>query len=123
MTTTQIFIGLAFFGGILLFSKLFCSFLCPLGTITEWLGKFGRKFKVNFNMPSAADKALRSVKYILAFLVIYKTGTTSELFCKVFDPYFASVNQMDPDTSVLWASVAIIALIVGSLFVRQFWCR
>ncbi|TCN72840.1 4Fe-4S binding protein [Acetobacteroides hydrogenigenes] len=123
MTTTQIFIGLAFFGGILLFSKLFCSFLCPLGTITEWLGKFGRKFKVNFNMPSAADKALRSVKYILAFLVIYKTGTTSELFCKVFDPYFASVNQMGPDTSVLWASVAIIALIVGSLFVRQFWCR
>lgn len=123
MTTTQIFIGLALFGGIVLFSKLFCSYLCPLGTITEWLGKLGRKMKVNITPVGIADKVLRSFKYVLVFVVIYFTGTTSELFCKVFDPYFATVTGYGADTSILWATVAIAALIFGSFFIRQFWCR
>lgn len=123
MTTTQIFVGLALLGGILIFSKLFCGYLCPLGTIGEWLGKLGDRLKVKVAIPTLADKALRSLKYLLAFATIYFTVSSGELFCKQYDPFFATVSGFNSDVVVTYAIIAIILLLVGSIFIRQFWCR
>ena len=43
MTTTQISMGIALLAGVFLFSKLFCSYICPIGTFTEWLGWQGKQ--------------------------------------------------------------------------------
>lgn len=38
---------------------------------------------------SIADKLLRVVKYVLLFTILYFTLSSSELFCKKLDPFYA----------------------------------
>lgn len=47
------------------------------------------KININITTGSIADKILRAVKYILLFWIFYMTISSSELFCKNFDPYYA----------------------------------
>lgn len=123
MTSTQIVMGLLLFAGILVFSKLFCSFICPLGTVGEWLGKLGDKLKIRFTTTGVADLALRILKYALLFIVFYYTLGSNELFCKKFDPYYATASGFDTDVNLLYAVIAIAILVLGSLFSRLFWCK
>jgi len=123
MTSTQIMMGVALFIGIVLFSRLFCGYICPLGTIGEWIGKLGDKLKVRITLKGIADKALRLLKYVLLFITFYFTLKSSELFCKKFDPYYAAVSGFNSDVVLWWALIAIGALLLGSLFFRLFWCR
>ena len=123
MTSTQIMMGVALFIGIVLFSRLFCGYICPLGTIGEWLGKLGEKLKVRITPKGVADKALRLLKYVLLFITFYFTLKSSELFCKKFDPYYAAVTGFNSDVELWWALIAIGALLIGSIFFRLFWCR
>jgi ferredoxin len=123
MTSMQIAMGVMLFAGVILVSKLFCGYLCPLGTISEWIGKLGDRMKVRFETGSITDKVLRSLKYGLLFITFYFTLESSELFCKKFDPYYAVASGFNSDVVVLWALIAIGVFFLGSLFLRLFWCR
>jgi NAD-dependent dihydropyrimidine dehydrogenase PreA subunit len=123
MTSTQIMMGVALFIGIVLFSRLFCGYICPLGTIGEWIGKLGDRLKIRITPKGFTDYALRLLKYVLLFITFYFTLKTSELFCKKFDPYYAAVSGFNSDVVLWWALIAIGALLLGSLFFRLFWCR
>jgi polyferredoxin len=123
MTSAQIVMGLILFAGILLFSKLFCSFICPIGTISEWLGRLGDKLKIRITTKGTFDKVLRSLKYILLFTTLYYTLQSNELFCKKFDPYFALASGFNTDVVVLYAIITIVLVVFGSIFIRMFWCK
>lgn len=125
MSMVQIVIGITLAVGVILFSKLFCGYLCPLGTITEWLGKGGSKLKVNIDVPSGsiADRALRAVKYILLFVIVYMSVSSSELFCKNFDPYYAVATGFKGELTPWMAAISIGLMILGSFFVKMFWCK
>jgi len=123
MTSMQISMGILLIVLVALFSKLFCSHICPLGTITEWLGRSGEKMKLNVSISGLADKLLRVVKYLILLVVFYFTMETSELVCKTFDPYFAVATGYGTDVNVWLASIAIAVLIIGSFFVKMFWCK
>lgn len=123
MTTTQIFMGLALVIGIIIASKIFCSHICPIGTVTEWLGRQGKRFKMNFVITGIADRLLRVVKYALLFVTVYFSVSNSELFCKTFDPYYAVFSGFGSDVMLSYAALALFLAIPGSFFVRQFWCK
>lgn len=123
MTTTQIAMGLALLAGVFLFSKLFCSYICPIGTFTEWLSRQGKRFKMNFVISGIADRLLRIVKYALLFITFYYSVSSSELFCKTFDPYYAIFSGFSSDVVMSYAVMALLLAIPGSFFVRQFWCK
>ena len=123
MTTAQIVMGILLFAAVLVFSKLFCSFICPLGTVGEWLGRMGQKLKVRFTITGWADLGLRILKYALLFITFYYTLQSSELFCKKFDPYYAAASGFDTDVELWWGIAAIAIMILGSFFVRLFWCK
>ncbi len=124
MTTVQIFMGLTLLVGVVLFSKLFCGYICPLGTFSEWLGTLGKKvFGKRRDITGIADKALRSIKYILLFLTFYFTLGSSELFCKNYDPFYATFSLFNSDVTVWMAIVAIALLILGAMAFRMFWCK
>jgi polyferredoxin len=123
MTTVQIALGLALFAGAIFAGKLFCSYICPIGTFTEWLGRLGEKYKIRYTIKGVPDKALRSFKYILLVLVFYFTITSGELFCKKFDPYYAAFTGFGSDVVLLYATIALMITVAGSIFIRQFWCR
>lgn len=49
--------------------------------------------------------------------------TASELFCKNFDPYYATATGFKGEIT-LWMSVAALALVlIPGLFVDRFWCK
>jgi polyferredoxin len=123
MTSAQIAMGAALLLGIVLFSKLFCSFICPVGTISEWLGKAGEKVRLRFTVTGSADIMLRGIKYALLFLTFYFTIGSSELFCRKFDPYYAAVTGFSSDVSLTFGIITIGIVIAGSFFVRLFWCK
>ena len=123
MTTTQIAMGIMLVIGIILFSKLFCAYVCPIGAIGEWLGEVGNKYKIRLKLSGLTDKILRSLKYLLLFFTFYYTLESNELFCKKFDPFFAITSGFSLDVAWLYASLALIAVVIGSLLVRLFWCK
>jgi hypothetical protein len=124
MSEVQVMLGIGLLVGVIIIGKLFCSYVCPIGAVTEWLGKIGERFKFRFEMPKYLDRPLRSLKYILLFITLYLTMTTSELFCKKFDPYFASVNLLDnTDITLYFAIPALVLTILGAIFFRLFWCK
>ena len=124
MSETQLLLGLGLLLGAALIGKLFCSYVCPIGTFTEWIGRLGNKLKIRREMPAKLDRYMRVLKYLLLFITLYMTMTTNELFCKEFDPYFASANLFGNNDIVLYFAIpAFIITIVGALFFRLFWCK
>lgn len=123
MTSAQIVMGIALILVIVIVSKLFCSFICPIGTVSEWIGKLGDKLKMRITLDGIMDKALRILKYTLLFITVYFTVTSSELFCKKFDPYYATVTGFNSDVSIIMAIAALAIVILGSFYIRLFWCK
>ena len=124
MSEVQVMMGIGLLVGVILIGKLFCSYICPIGAVSEWLGKLGAKLKIRMDLPSYIDRPLRSLKYILVFITIYFTMTSSELFCKEFEPYFAAVNLFgNSDINLTYAIIAFAVTIIGAVVFRLFWCK
>lgn len=123
MTSTQMVMGALLLIGVFIFSKLFCAYICPIGTFSEWLGKLGAKLKVRITIKGIPDMILRSLKYILLFITLYFTFQSNELFCKEYDPFYAIVSGYDSDVTALYATIAIAVTVLGAIFIRLFWCK
>ena len=126
MSSVQVMMGIALLAAVVLFSKLFCGYVCPLGTVQDLLGKARRAMhikRIKVRNGSKADKALRIVKYALVFWIFYMTVNASELFCKNLDPYYAVATGFKGEIT-LWMSLVSVSLVVlGSFFIDMFWCR
>lgn len=126
MTATQIMMGLVLAVGVVLFSRLFCSYICPLGTVVEYLGRLGGAMGLknqDIKKWSVADIALRAIKYILLFTIFYFTLSSSELFCKNFDPYYAVATGFKGELTMWMACISIAICFICSIFVKMFWCK
>lgn len=126
MSSVQVMMGIALVAAIVLFSKLFCAYICPVGTVQDLLSKARKALRIKgikIVNGSAADKILRIVKYALVFWIFYMTVTASELFCKNLDPYYAIATGFQGELT-LWMSITSISVILlGSFFIDMFWCR
>ena len=124
-----VFLLLAFLAISLLLRKAFCSWLCPVGTFSEWLWRLGRKtFRRNFHLPSRADVALRGAKYLLLALFLYAVVSMSVPAIQAFlgGPYgvIADVKMLNFFRSLGIAAAAVLGLLVLlSVFIQNFWCR
>jgi polyferredoxin len=125
--------ALVILGAVLLTSvvvkKAFCSWLCPIGTLSEALWRVGEKLTGRALVPPRwLDWPLRSLKYLgLAFFVwaIWQMDLPS-LTAFVNSPY----NQVaDVKMYLFFARLSgfalqtVVVLAVLSLFVRNPWCR
>lgn len=126
MTTVQISLGILLVMAVFLLGKLFCAYLCPLGYVSELLAKSRRFSKIKeivVNDGSFLDKILRSVKYILLFVVFYISISSSELFCKQFDPYYAFATGFNGELNLWMSLLAIYLILIGCFFIKMFWCK
>lgn len=123
ISETQVFIGLGIALMIVLVGKLFCSWICPVGTVSEWFNKIGERLGVSFTIKGIVDRILRLGKYVLLFFAAYITMNSSELWCKKFCPYFGSVSGFNVDTILLFSLLSIGAVVIGSIFIKKFWCK
>ena len=126
MSLVQIAMGITLAAAVILFSKLFCAFICPLGTLEDLLRRARKALRVKeikVRTGSVLDKVLRVVKYGIVFWIFYMTMSSSELFCKNLDPYYAIATGFKGEIT-LWMSIVSIAVVVlGGFFVDMFWCR
>ena len=126
MSSVQVMIGIALVAAIVLFSKLFCAYICPLGTVQDILGKIRKALHikgVKVRNGSVLDKILRVVKYALVFWIFYMTVNSSELFCKNLDPYYAIATGFKGEITLWMSIVSISVVVLGSFIIDMFWCR
>lgn len=126
MSSLQVMMGLALVAATVLFSKLFCAYICPLGTVQDLLKKLRNVLRIKsikIANGSTIDKVLRIIKYCLLFLIFYMTVEASELFCKNLDPYYAVATGFKGELTLWMSILSICVLIFGSLLVDAFWCR
>jgi polyferredoxin len=124
-----LFILLAIIAVSLLLKKAFCSWLCPVGTLSESLWMFGEKiFGRNLRVPRWLDYPLRSLKYVLMLFFVVSISSMDVSFLKNFieSPYnkvadikmylfFANISS--------FALITLIVLAVSSVLIKNFWCR
>ena len=124
------FLLVAFLLMSIIFRKAFCGWLCPVGTLSEVLWKFGRKLlRGNPVLPRRwMDLPLRSLKYILLGFFLYAVAGLSAASIMAFmgTPYglIADVKMLNffrylSGTAAL--TLGVIALL--SFFYQNFWCR
>jgi polyferredoxin len=94
------FLLIAFLGITFVARKAFCSWLCPIGTISEWLWQGGQEmFHKTWALPRWADVPLRSLKYILLGLFVWVVVSMSADDLRAFlgSPYglVADVKMLD----------------------------
>lgn len=124
-----LFLFVAFLGVSFVFRKAFCSWLCPIGTISEWLWQGGRElFRREIVPPRWLDVPLRGLKYLLLGLFAYAIARmpADEIAGFMSSPYglIADVKLLDFFRDLgLAAAVVIGVLVLGSLVVKNLWCR
>jgi len=123
------FLLLAFLGVSLLFHKAFCSWLCPVGTLSEYLWKLGRKFlRRNFQLSRWLDIPLRGLKYLLLAFFVWVIGRMSVEALAGFlsGPYgiIADVKMLNFFRHIGQTGAIVLAVLtLFSLLVQNFWCR
>ena len=109
----------------ILFGPVFCGWVCPLGTVQEWIAKWGRKlFKRRYNhfVPARIDNILRYARYLVLAWVIFVTAMSGTLIFAEYDPYFALFNFWSGEVAI--SALVILGLTLGlSLFVERPWCK
>lgn len=124
-----VFLFLSFLTMSWLLRKSFCSWLCPVGTISEYLWRLGKHtFGRTFRLPRRLDLALRSLKYILLSLFLYAVGSMSVESIRSFlaGPYglVEDVRMLNFFRFLGFTGGLVLAvLVLASVFVQNFWCR
>ncbi|MDA8134026.1 MAG: 4Fe-4S binding protein [Desulfobacteraceae bacterium] len=113
-----------------LVKKGFCSWVCPVGTLSEYVYR-GRRplFQKHFQMPAVADILLRALKYVIAgffmYQIFYKMPMDGiEQFIQ--SPYnrFADIHMLKFFTRMsATAFTVLMSLVALSILFRHFWCR
>jgi polyferredoxin len=119
-----IFLAIAF-----LLRKAFCSWMCPVGTLSEYLWRAGRRvFRRNFQPPRWLDLPLRSLKYLLLGFFVWAVANMSASAIAEFmrSPYgaIADVRMLNFFRYLGETGAIVLAILVlASVFVQNFWCR
>lgn len=110
--------------------KSFCSWLCPIGFLSELIGDFGQKiFKKKLKINKWIDYPLRSLKYLMLGFLIYSVFflmSTAALKAFLDSEYnlvadvkmyyfFADISR--------FSLIVLFVLFVLSIPFRGFWCR
>jgi polyferredoxin len=110
--------------------KAFCSWVCPIGTLSEALAAFSRRlFRRTLSLPRPLDLPLRSLKYLLlgffVWAVFFQMGPAA-----VADFLDSPYNRV-ADVKMLYfferlspfALQVLLGLVVLSVVVPYAWCR
>ena len=107
----------------LLLRRAFCGYMCPIGSISEWLQRGAARLGVRrVRVPRRVDRGLSVLKYAVLIIILYFTYSAAELVFRGFDPCYALISRHGEDITA-WAYVVAGAVAIGSLVVTLPFCR
>ncbi len=112
----------------LLFGRVFCGWICPLGTLAEGTAALGRRLGLGGrHLPSAVDRPLRWVKYAVLVGITALAWAWGTLAWREFDPWVAVMHLPAGWTALEespWSFVVLGVMVLGAgLSIERFWCR
>jgi len=114
----------------ILLKRGFCSWVCPIGLLTEYFNRLHRFiFRKDVKVPRWLDYPLRSLKYLLLFFFLWAIliqMNVRDLDHFIYSPYnmVADIKMLHFFTNIsALAFWVLVALLVLSILVRNFWCR
>ncbi len=121
---------LTFVAMALLARKSFCSFLCPVGTLSEGAWKLGQRlFGRNYRIWPWLDVVLRLIKYALLFFFVKVILVDMPAFALrefLAAPYWAIADVKMLHFFLRMSGTALTVILVLTLLslpYRNFWCR
>ena len=114
-------------GGVLaatlLVRRAFCGYMCPIGTLSEWLRSLGRRLGIpELRVSANWDRLLGLCKYGVLAIVLVLTYRAGELIFRGFDPCYALLSRHGEDIT-FWAYIVSGAIVVASLLIVLPFCR
>lgn len=112
----------------ILVGRIFCSWICPLGTLGELSAKGARKLGITQReLPPSIDKPARYLKYIVLFVIIFFTWRLGTLAWRDYDPWVAWMHLSAGWGEMVekpWAFIILFGtVIIASFWIERFWCR
>ena len=109
--------------------RAFCGYVCPIGTICEWLNVFSRRTGITKRLgiegravPPKLDRVLGLLKYAVLGVILYFTWRAGELIFRGFDPCYALISRHGTDIT-FWAYIVAGTIVVASLMIVMPFCR
>lgn len=97
----------------LLFGRVFCAGVCPLGAIQELTGF--RQVRV----PAAIERVLAAIPFVYLGLAVLFAATESQFFICRYDPFVGIFRMEAPLTMAIFG----VLLLVTGIFVNRPYCR
>lgn len=107
------------------FGPVFCGWVCPMGTMQEWVSGIGRKIlgkRHNTVVPRRLDRVLRYLRYVVLVWVVYMTAATGTLVFEGWDPYFTMFNLWSDELALGGVGVLTLVILL-SLVVERPFCK
>jgi len=103
----------------------FCAYLCPLGSIQEWIGRLGKRIlkkKYNSIAGTKLDRLLGYVRYVALIAIIVQSTRMATLVFQTVDPYYALFHFFTGELFI-GGPIVLGAILLLSLLVERPWCR
>lgn len=112
----------------LLARKSFCAWVCPVGTVSEWIGHAARRLRGGRRSPGLVtpprrlDAPLRWLRLPVLAVILYFTIRTGELIFRPFCPYYVMTSFHGHEVQ-LWSYGILAVLLAGMVAIPMIWCR
>lgn len=108
----------------LLFRRIFCGYVCPIGAVSMFLRSFAADFNFKqIKVSEKIDRRLSLIKYLVLVVVLILTAITVNLFYRNISPCYllASINDdVKFSTYVVTAIVLLASFVISMPFCRWF---
>jgi len=115
--------------------KAFCSWLCPVGTVSELFGVLGAWVSGRsrgprgtsgslgcLEPPGRPDAWMRLARFGVLAIVLASTFKTAELVFRPFCPYYVMFSFHGHDVE-MWSYILLAVFVIGVVVIPLVWCR